>query len=200
MQPKTLAFPTDARLPHCALPLSLARHLREQRQRQRGRKLYSEHAPEVECIGKGKAHRPYEFGVTVSVATPLRRFKGGQFVAHTAALPGNPYDGQTLATVIPAIEQQIGVSLTRIIADKGYRAHGAPPGRRRSTCISGQKRGVTAGIRCELRQRAAVEPVIGHLKSGHRRDATISPGVPAMPPMPSWQPSGEQVVGTTSAA
>jgi hypothetical protein len=40
-----------------------------------------------------KAHRPYEFGVKVSVATPLQRCRGGQFVAHVAALPGNPYDG-----------------------------------------------------------------------------------------------------------
>ena len=50
----------------------------------------------------------------------------------SAALPGNPYDGHTLATVIPAIAQQIGVSPTRIIADKGYRGYDAPPGRRRS--------------------------------------------------------------------
>ena len=58
--------------------------------RQRGRKIYSLHAPEVECIGKGKAHRPYEFGVKVSVATTLQRSRGGQFVAHIATLPGNP--------------------------------------------------------------------------------------------------------------
>jgi IS5 family transposase len=49
-----------------AHPLMLARRVREQRQHQRGRKVYSLHAPEVECIGKGKAHRPYEFGVKVS--------------------------------------------------------------------------------------------------------------------------------------
>jgi len=55
---------------------------------QRGRKVYSLHAPEVECIGKGKAHRPYEFGVKVSVATTLSHAKGGQFVAH----PGNIID------------------------------------------------------------------------------------------------------------
>src|SRR5215212_6829798 len=74
-----------------ARPLSLARRVKDQRQRERGRKVYSLHAPEVECIGKGKAHRPYEFGVKVSVATPLNRCKGGQFVAHVKALPGNPY-------------------------------------------------------------------------------------------------------------
>ena len=54
------------------------------------RKLYALHAPEVECIGKGKAHPPYEFGAKVSVATPIKHSKGGQFVTHVAALPGNP--------------------------------------------------------------------------------------------------------------
>src|SRR5207302_4614810 len=58
----------------------------EQERRQRGRKVYSLHAPEVECIGKGKAHRPYEFGVKVSVATTVKHSAGGQFVTHTAAL------------------------------------------------------------------------------------------------------------------
>ncbi len=84
-----------------AQPLSLAFAVREQRHHQRGRKIYSLHAPEVECIGKGKAHRPYEFGVKISLATTLHRSKGGQFIAHVKAMPGNPYDGHTLATVLP---------------------------------------------------------------------------------------------------
>ena len=75
-------------------PLFLARRVLEQERRQRGRKVYSLHAPEVECIGKGKAHRPYEFGVKVSVATTVKHSAGGQFVTHAAALPGNPYDGR----------------------------------------------------------------------------------------------------------
>src|ERR1700733_10213265 len=79
-----------------ARPLSLSRRVLAQDQRQRGPKVYSLHAPEVECIGKGKAHRLYEFGVKVSVATTAHRSKGGQFVTHVAALPGNPYDGHTL--------------------------------------------------------------------------------------------------------
>jgi transposase, IS5 family len=86
------------------LPLMLARWVREQRQNQRGSKVYSLHAPEVECIGKGKSHRPYEFGVKVSIATTLHHSKGGQFIAHAKALPGNPYDGHTVAAVIPEIE------------------------------------------------------------------------------------------------
>ncbi len=113
-------------------------------------------------------HRPYEFGVKVSIATPLRRCKGGQFVAHVAALPGNPYDGHTLAKVVPAITEQIGVSLTRTIADAGYRGHNAPRGAGLRVYTAGQKRGVTEQIKRELRRRSAVEPVIGHMKDDHR--------------------------------
>lgn len=65
--------------------LLLARRVHEQQQRQRGPKIYSLHAPEVECIGKGRAHRPYEFGVKVSVATTLNHARGGQFVTHEGA-------------------------------------------------------------------------------------------------------------------
>ena len=148
--------------------LLLARRVREQQQRQRGPKVYSLHAPEVECIGKGKAHRPYEFGVKVSVATTLKHCKGGQFVTHVKALPGNPYDGHTLATVIPNMEALVGNTIARILADKGYRGHNAPPDYKFRVFLSGQKRGVTPRIKRELRRRSAVEPVISHLKAEHR--------------------------------
>ena len=74
-----------------------------QKRSDRGGKVYSPHAPEVECIVKGKAHKPYEFGVKVSVATPLKQCRGGQFVLHARALHGNPNDRHTLETVIFAI-------------------------------------------------------------------------------------------------
>ncbi len=108
------------------IPLHLASRVLEQRQNQRGKKVYSLHAPEVECIGKGKAHAPYEFGVKVSIATTLQRSKGGQFAIHAKALPGSPYDGHTLATIIPDVERTIGNGITRILADAGYRGHNAP--------------------------------------------------------------------------
>jgi IS5 family transposase len=121
-----------------------------------------------ECIGKGKAHRPYEFGVKVSVATTISHAGGGQFVIHVKALPGNPYDGHTLATVIPNMEAMVGNTLQRILTDKGYRGHNAPPDYKFRVFISGQKRGVTPAIKRQLRRRSAVEPVIGHLKAEHR--------------------------------
>ena len=149
-------------------PLLLARRVLEQNRHQRGRKVYSLHAPEVECIGKGKAHRPYEFGVKVSVATTLHRSRGGQFVTHVAALPGNPYDGHTLAKVIPAMEALVGNVLERIFADAGYRGHNASPDYKFKVFTVGQKRRVTPQIKRQMRRRAAVEPVIGHLKAEHR--------------------------------
>jgi IS5 family transposase len=113
-------------------------------------------------------YRPYEFGVKVSVATPLHRCKGGQFVAHVAALPGNPYDGHTLATVISAMEDMIGNTIERAITDAGYRGHNAPPDYKFKVYTAGQKRRVTPQIKREMKRRSAVEPVIGHLKSEHR--------------------------------
>jgi transposase, IS5 family len=149
-----------------AEPLSKAIRIRWQNQHQRGPKLYSWHAPEVECIGKGKAHKPYEFGVKASITTTNRRCKGGMFVLHTKAFPGNPYDGHTLAEVIEETETLTGCPIERAYADKGYRGHSTP--RPLRVFISGQKRGVHGIIKRELRRRSGIEPVIGHLKEdGH---------------------------------
>jgi IS5 family transposase len=145
--------------------LALAGTVRAQDQRQRGHKVYALHAPEVECIGKGKARAPYEFGCKVSVTTPVTAPKGGQFVLHAKALHGNPYDGHTLAPVIAELERLTGVTVRRIHVDKGYRGHNYP--NRFRVWITGQARRVTRAIRREMKRRAAVEPVIGHLKDGH---------------------------------
>jgi IS5 family transposase len=96
-------------------PLVRAAQIRSQQQRQRGRKLYSFHAPEVECIGKGKASAPYEFGVKASIVTTNARAPAGQSVLHARALPGNPYDGHTLGSVIEAARSSAPMS-TRAIA------------------------------------------------------------------------------------
>jgi IS5 family transposase len=146
--------------------LDLVHRVRHQEPRQRGPKVYSLHAPEVECIGKGKARTPYEFGCKVSITTPATAPKGGQFVLHAKALHGNPYDGHTLGPIIADLEKLTGVAVRRIHGDKGYRGHNYPD--RFKVWISGQVRRVTKAIRREMRRRAAVEPVIGHLKDDHR--------------------------------
>jgi IS5 family transposase len=146
--------------------LDLALRVRQQDHRQRGQKVYSLHAPEVECIGKGKARAPYEFGCKVSVVTPVTAPKGGQFVLHAKALHGNPFDGHTLGPIIADLQKRTGVEVQRIHVDKGYRGHNYP--NRFRVWISGQIRRVTKSIRREMKRRAAVEPVIGHLKAEHR--------------------------------
>ena len=157
-------------------PLYQASAVLEQRQRQRGRKIYSLHAHEVECIGKGKAHAPYEFGVKASIATTLNRSKGGQFALHAKALPGNPYDGHTLASVIPDMERTIGNQIDRILADAGYRGHNASDSHRFRVFTAGQKRRVTPAIKRQMRRRSAIEPVIGHIKAEHRMDRNYLAG------------------------
>ena len=102
----------------------------------------------------------------VSITTTNRRCKGGQFVLHATALPGNPYDGHTLADVIDATQALTGREIERVYVDKGYRGHEArkPLG----VFISGQKHGVFGAIKRELRRRSAIEAVIGHMKTdGH---------------------------------
>lgn len=146
--------------------LDLAVRVKQQDHRQRGQKVYSLHAPEVECIGKGKARSPYEFGCKVSVATPVTAPKGGQFVLHAKALHGNPFDGHTLGPIIADLQNLTGVEVQRIHVDKGYRGHSYPD--RFKVWISGRVRSVTRTIRREMKRRTAVEPVIGHLKAEHR--------------------------------
>jgi len=154
--------------------LELAVKVRHQDHRQRGPKVYSLHAPEVECIGKGKARAPYEFGCKVSVATPATQPKGGQFALHAKALHGNPFDGHTLGPVVADMESLTGIEARRIHVDKGYRGHNHP--NKFKVWISGQVRRVTKTIRREMKRRAAVEPVIGHVKIDHRMDRNYLKG------------------------
>ncbi len=154
--------------------LILAGRVQAQDHRQRGPKVYSLHAPEVECIGKGKARAPYEFGCKVSIATPVTQPKGGQFVLHARALHGNPFDGHTLGPAIADIERMTGIEVKRGHVDKGYRGHGHPHKFR--IWISGQVRRTTAAIKREMKRRAAIEPVIGHVKAEHRMDRNYLKG------------------------
>jgi IS5 family transposase len=165
----------DDALKACFAPLiDLAIKVRHQDHRQRGPKVYSLHAPEVECIGKGKARAPYEFGCKVSIATPVTQPKGGQFALHAKALHRNPFDGHTLGPVVADMERVTGVEVARVHVDKGYRGHNYP--NKFKVWISGQVRRVTKTIRREMKRRAAVEPVIGHIKAEHRMERNYLKG------------------------
>ena len=153
------------------LPLLFYDTLRKAKQIHRQKKgdpdyLYSWHAPEVECISKGKARAPYEFGVKVSLATNLRKSgkKGKHFILHAKAMPGRPYDGHTLKRAGENIEKIIGKLPERFVADKGYKGHKWEDSRTK-VYLSGQKRGVTPAIKKDINHRSIIEPIIGHAKN-----------------------------------
>jgi len=124
-------------------------------------KLYSLHEPEVDCISKGKAHKRYEFGTKVSIATTNR----GGFVVGMRALPGNPYDGHTLSETLEQVEILTDQRPEMAFVDRGYRGHGVENVK---VFISGARRGVTRTIAKLLRRRSAIEPMIGHMKNDGR--------------------------------
>jgi IS5 family transposase len=138
--------------------LAMAKRLLNQKKTDR-KKLYSLHAPEVECISKGKAHKRYEFGVKASVATTNK----SNFVVGGMALPGNPFDGHTLVAALDQVRRLTGSVIDEVFADRGYRGHGEEEA---TVYISGQRRGIkTQRLKRSLKRRQAIEPVIGHLKS-----------------------------------
>jgi IS5 family transposase len=140
-----------------AEPMALTRRLLEQ-QRHDKHKLYSLHAPEVECLAKGKAHKRYEFGVKVSIATTNR----SNLVVGAQSLPGRPYDGHTLSGALDQVTRLTGVRPERCYVDLGYRGHDVTDV---EVFKARQKRGVTKRIRRELKRRNAIEPIIGHMKN-----------------------------------
>lgn len=137
--------------------LARVKRLLEQKTKDKN-KLYSLHAPEVECIAKGKTRQPYEFGVKVTVATTHKE----GLVVGMRSLPGNPYDGHTLPKAIEQVSLLTAQKPKTVFVDKGYRGvsvEGVTIWR------SGQKRGVTPSIRKAIHRRSAIEPAIGHMKN-----------------------------------
>ncbi len=127
------------------------------------KKLYSLHEPEVQCISKGKAHKRYEFGQKVAVATTNR----SNWIVAAPLMANNPYDGHTLTATLANVEEVTGVAVTDAYVDKGYRGHGyiGPA----EVHIAGQRnKSATRAERIRRRRRSAIEPKIGHLKSDHR--------------------------------
>jgi IS5 family transposase len=131
-------------------------------------KLYAFHAPEVECIGKGKSKQPYEFGVKVGIASTLKH----NLIVGAKAFAGNPYDGHTLnaqleqATILMQDNQ---TKPSDVFVDLGYRG---VDGDNPTVAIKhrGKFRSLSASDKRMLKRRQAIEPIIGHLKQDHRMD------------------------------
>ncbi len=126
-------------------------------------KLYSLHEPNVKCISKGKAHKRYEFGQKVSVATTNR----GNWIVGVDLCEGNPYDGHTLAQAVSTVESITGVNVTDAYVDKGYRGHDYQ-GEATVHLAGSSRRRLSRTKKKRRKRRSAIEPKIGHLKSDNR--------------------------------
>jgi IS5 family transposase len=147
--------------------LERAERIRTQQPKDKN-KRYALHAPEVECIGKGKARKPYEFGVKACVAVTYAQ--GLMVGART--FPGNPYDGHLLSAQLEQTKillEPHAVAPKQVLVDLGSRGVDAD-NPDVDLIHRGQYRSLSARQRRWLKRRQAIEPAIGHLKQDHRMD------------------------------
>ncbi|MFI0436132.1 MAG: IS5 family transposase [Parachlamydiaceae bacterium] len=133
--------------------------------------IYSFHAPEVECIGKGKLNKPYEFGNKVSLAVSGR----GNFVLAVKSFHKNPYDGHTLDQTISAVKES-GVSPAKYFVDLGYRGHNHKA-KGKIYLPNTKKQNLSKEDRLMQKRRSAIEPIIGHLKQYGRMGRNYLKGI-----------------------
>jgi transposase, IS5 family len=121
-------------------------------------KIYSWHAPEVECIAKGKLNKKYEFGCKASFASTNK----SNFIVGAKAFHQRPYDGKTLLTALNQVSRLTGITPKEAQVDQGYKGHNVT---KTNVIISRQKRNVTNAIKRRQKRRNAIEPIIGHCKN-----------------------------------
>jgi len=145
-------------------PLSKARRLLGQTRESKD-KLYSIHAPEVECISKGKAHKKYEFGNKASFVFTSRE----GFCLGALGLHGNPYDGHTLSEALEQAGRLCGgLSVRDVFVDRGYRGHGYEGEATIHICDGNRRKGLSRRLKRLRKRRSAIEPMIGHMKNDGR--------------------------------
>ena len=142
--------------------LALAERIHTQTRHDK-KKVYSVHEPEVECIAKGKVHKKYEFGNKVGVASTSK----DNWIVGVEAYHGNPYDGHTLKGAIEQVKRLTGWTPKEAFCDMGYQGHDA--GETTKVHLVGRrKKKLSRSLRKWFKRRAAIEPVIGHLKEDNR--------------------------------
>ena len=124
-------------------------------------KLYSVHAPEVECIVKGKVHKRYEFGCKVVLVTTSKT----NWIVAADAVHGNPYDGVTLKPAIDQVHRLTGQWPQQAAVDKGFRGSTYHPSTL-EVLVAGTRK-FTGVLKRLVKRRCAIEPVIGHAKHDH---------------------------------
>lgn len=149
--------------------LAIAARIHSQKRSDSG-KVYSVHEPEVECVAKGKAHKKYEFGCKVSMATTSKNC----WVVGAQAVHGNPFDGHTLKNQIDQVERITGLRPEQAFVDQGYRGTQNHP-QDLKTHVCGKKT-KNSSLKKAMKRRSSIEPIIGHTKADNRMDRNYLKG------------------------
>lgn len=127
-------------------------------------KVYSIHAPEVECIAKGKVHKKYEFGCKVAMVSSSK----DNWILAIDAVHGNPYDGHTLKDSLNQVKQFTGWTPLHAYCDRGYRGAAKEITDTEVHLAGKKKKSMKASLWKWYARRSAIEPIFGHLKSDNR--------------------------------
>lgn len=124
-------------------------------------KVYSLHEPDTSCIAKGKADKKYEFGSKISITVS----KTKNVILGVATFKGNPHDSQTLSKALANTQDITGIPIKVAVVDRGYQGKRMVDGveiryPKPQKAVGYQKQ----KIKKQFRRRAAIEPIISHLK------------------------------------
>lgn len=133
--------------------------------------IYSFHAEEVECIGKGKLNKPYEFGNKVAIGVSGHN----NFILGVKSFHGNPYDGHTLSQTVEEVEKMTNHEPKKIFVDLGYK--GSNYSKKGKIYTPYSKKKLSKSDKVMQKRRSAIEPVIGHLKQYGRMGRNYLKGV-----------------------
>jgi len=130
-------------------------------------KIYSLHEPQVYCVAKGKDHKQYEYGSKASIASTAQ----GNLIVGVVSHEQNRHDSHTLPEILRHVEASRGKTVKQAVCDRGYRGKHEVNGTRiilPGKALKRDSRYQKDKKRKQCRRRAAIEPVIGHLKSDYR--------------------------------
>ena len=134
-------------------------------------KIYSLHEPEVKCYAKGKAHKKFEFGSKASIA--ICQTTG--IIVGALNFTETLHDSKTIPAVLEQVKVLINDTPKEAFADRGYAGKTSHEATKIYTPKTNPS--ITIEQRKKHSKRAAIEPIIGHLKSGHRLNRNYLKGV-----------------------
>ena len=146
-------------------PLAIYKQVLKQN-RHDSNKIYSLHEPDVACIAKGKIAKPFEFGSKICLAIT----KHSNIIVGTLNFTGNPHDNKTLESILDQHERLTGKRAKAAIVDRGFRGKKIFNGTKIILPDNGSNKSnyEKRKSRIQFRRRAAIEPIISHVKHKHR--------------------------------